>query len=154
MGSKRIPTSPTSMGAAERREKIMELRMRGWNFRKIGEAVGCNGSYAYKVMRTELDRLIEKTALSTQQLRKLELEKLDVMETKLAPAVQKNSNIAIRTWLKVLERRSKFLGLDAPTKIEGSITGSANVQIYLPENHRGDQPEPPEDEDQTEPVKL
>jgi len=113
-------TTPKKIDAAERRSRIMKLRLHGYTYEEIGKTVGCVKSYAYKIVKEELQKLIDKASLNAKQLQKMECEKLDLMETKLSASIQAGHHGAIKTWLSICDRRAKLLGLDSPTKIDHS----------------------------------
>jgi hypothetical protein len=61
-------------------------------------------------------RARETVAEKAEQIRELELKRLDRFQRSLQPAANKGDAKAVLAILKVMERRAKLLGLDAPTK--------------------------------------
>lgn len=98
---------------AEKVRKAIELRKAGATYDKIAEALGYeNRSGAYKIVVGALRDLVQEPA---QELRTLELERLDAMTLAIWARAQKGELAAVDRLLKIGERRAKLLGLDAPT---------------------------------------
>lgn len=106
------------MDAAERRRQALELRKAGVDFRTIADRLGYEGpSGAHKAVTTALKAL---TAEPAEELRTLELERLDAMLRSLwvRATNAKGADLgAIDRVLKIMERRAKLAGLDAPSRI-------------------------------------
>jgi DNA-binding CsgD family transcriptional regulator len=102
----------------ERRNQALELRRDGLNYRQIGVVMGCDPSTAYNYVQHELRIIRDQTAEDTEAQRDLELQRCDQMQAALGPAMRAGDIIAIATMLKVSERRSRLLGLDAPERKE------------------------------------
>lgn len=101
------------------REKIdqaLELRKAGASFKAIGEALGgITKQAAFKLVEAGLQELNAQCAAGAEELRRLELERLDGME--LALWKQRSNPRVADTLLRIAERRAKLLGLDAPGKL-------------------------------------
>ncbi len=69
--------APERLTAAERRQRAVELRKLGFSYQKIADQMGISVSGAYKMVTTALREINERTAESAQELRRLELERLD-----------------------------------------------------------------------------
>lgn len=103
--------------AAERRRQALDLRRTGASFRQIAEAIGCSVSIAHRYVATEIDKLNRESREDAESIRTLELERLDRMTFALWNAATARGNLgAIDRMLKVMERRARLLGLDAPAK--------------------------------------
>lgn len=102
----------------ERQLLALDLRKAGLTYRAIASKLGVNHQTAYNDVMNELKRLAAQRSESAEELRQLELEKLDKYETHLTNWAEAGSVEAIKALLKIQERRAKLLGLDAPEKIE------------------------------------
>ena len=113
--------APERVTAAERRVKALELRKLGFTYRRIGEQLGVTESAAHKMVTTSLRELNEKSAENAEELRRLELERLDEWLLRIAQEIKDGKALgAIDRGIRIQARRAKLLGLDAPTKVEMS----------------------------------
>ena len=113
--------------AVERRAQALELRKRGMSYRQIGQELGVSRNTAHKYVTAELDELRAETRVSAEQLRDLELERLDQYLARLQPKIEDGDEKAIATALRVQERRAKLTGLDAPQRTEVTIGGESVI---------------------------
>ena len=119
-------TGHVMLTAAERALKALELRKAGATFRRIGQELGCSEQRAHQIVTRELTRLNKDRAEEASQARRLELERLDALSTPLyAKAIRGGEERAVEAYLKLMERRSRLLGLDAPVKREVAGAGGA-----------------------------
>jgi len=95
----------------------MSMRKAGYSYAEIAEATGLTEGGAYRLVKRVLKRWNEKLAEDTQEVRRLELSRLDEMLQALWPKVQKGNQGAVDRALRIMDRRSKYLGLDAPTSL-------------------------------------
>ena len=137
-----MPTSAHStsdlLDTAERRAFVLRLRKMGGTYAEISSAAtekfgidalprGWDERYAYKDVARELQKLRTEVADAAEDVRALELQRLDDLlksvwmlalgkqETKTTPAVAPDYDAFDRV-LKLMERRAKLTGLDAPTQ--------------------------------------
>lgn len=120
---------------------IWDLRARGYSVLQIADHTG----HSPAVVRASLTRVAEEYKVeSAAEIIKMELDRLDIMLVHAMEALEgeyvawSNGRMmrddndqpvpdvgpvmkAIDTILKIMDRRSKYLGLDAPTKSEQSI---------------------------------
>jgi len=145
------PNSPTTTRRAaskERREHALRLRIGGMTFQQIGNQLGITFQSAHALVVHALDDLSKKCAENAEQLRGIELQRLDVAQAAIWGKVINGDTVAITCLLRILERRARLLGLDAPVKQDVTSLGDrlSNVVIYLPqkdeENDDTDEPEP------------
>ena len=113
--------------AVERRAQALELRKRGMSYRQIGQELGVSRNTAHRYVTEELDELRAETRASAEQLRDLELERLDQYLARLQPKIEDGDEKAIATALRVQERRAKLTGLDAPQRTEVTIGGESVI---------------------------
>lgn len=127
----------------ERHERILKavaLKLRGKSYRAIASDLGVSVSVAFDDVWHHFSEVDKLATEKLEQIRKLELARLDVMLEKLFDIVDReaverlNSKgepsgetvdvdgtaiKAITAAAKLMERRAKLLGLDAPTKVQG-----------------------------------
>lgn len=119
-------TTPARIGVAERRARALDLRKRGLSFWEISQELGCSKSRAHDyVTRAIADLTVE----GAEAVRRLEVERCDVMIKALWPDVESGDPVAIRTALRVMERRARYQGLDAPQEHRLKITAELDAQI-------------------------
>ena len=112
-------TSPETAAAKVRAAQALKLRMEGHTFEAIGQALGYSGKQgAYAAVKTSLDAITREPA---EELIKLDLERLDVLWQIQYINAQVGDVQAMAACMKIMERRAKLLGLDAPAKQE--VTG-------------------------------
>lgn len=115
----RKPTSLAMLNAAAKQAQALELRKAGHSFEQIAAKLGyANGGGAYKAVEAGLRATLQEPA---DELRQLEITRLDTMLSALWPKVKRGEHGAIDRALKVGERRAALVGLDAPKKIEQKI---------------------------------
>lgn len=121
-----------SVVAAERQAEALSLRKQGHTFQEIADRLGYAGHQgAYKAVMSALRKTIQEPA---DELRRLELERLDVMLKSLWPFVLKGSPRHVEMALKVMDRRAAYLGLDAPKQVEDHRTVTVQIMAdYLAE---------------------
>lgn len=110
--------APNSAELADRRERVYAMRLTGKSLGFIAQAEGVSKTTVFN----DIEAVIKaKTEVPAQQVREMELDRLDLLLDKLMPRVENGDVQAIQTALKVMDRRAKFLGLDAPTKQEITV---------------------------------
>lgn len=107
--------------ATERRLQALELRKAGATYRAIGARLGVSEAQSYKDVQTELQRIAAESADVAADVRTLELERLDALLLALWAQAKQGNQGAVDRVLRVMERRAKLLGLDAPTKIDHTL---------------------------------
>lgn len=113
-------TSPETAVAKAKAAKALELRMEGKTFEAIAEEAGYNSKQAaYDAVKRSLDAITREPA---QELIKLDLERLDVLWQIQYLNAQGGDVQAMAACMKIMERRARLLGLDAPEKKEVAAT--------------------------------
>jgi len=123
-----VRTSRTRIEAAERRGKALELRKAGATFEQIATQL----KYAdrHTARDAVMAALKELTHDGAQDVLELELSRLDAMLVGLWGAARRGDPEAVRTVLRVMERRAKYLGLD---DYESRMAAVAEEQIRITE---------------------
>lgn len=134
-------TSPRTIAAKRRAEKAVELRAEGMSFPDIARELGyASRQGAHEAVNKALKEMFREPLEAMIQL---DLERLDRMWTVHFLNAQSGDVAALSACMRIMERRARLLGLDAPAKastdvkLEGTIqTESSVVHIFLPENGR------------------
>jgi hypothetical protein len=128
-----------SMTLAKQRERdALDLRTKGFTYDRIAEALGMSTSGAADSVRRALQALKTETAEKAEEVRDLELRRLDRM-LQIAEAAAESGDIsAIDRVLRIQERRSKYLGLDAPAKAEIKSETTARIDLGVLDDRKLD----------------
>ena len=114
--AKQSKASAARLKGAENRNRALELRKSGASYRQIGEAIGISMQRAHQLVMDELDRLAQLRLGNVDELRRLELERLEMASIPVVAKMKKGDLRAALVWIKLSESRRKLLGLDAPVK--------------------------------------
>lgn len=106
--------APTPEEIDRRRLRAMELRKKGWTYRRIADELGISANQAHDDVNHELRKRNAELREESLELRAMEAERLDYLIENLHEKVP-HSLDAVETYLKVINRRAKLFGLDAPT---------------------------------------
>ena len=121
----------------EKTLKALELRKRGMNYTQIGKTLGCARSTACRYVLSELENLADKCREEAVHVRDLELQRLDDLYLIAYRAIIGGNGLAgIDRCLRIMERRSKLLGLDAAEKVEHSgdlVINLRSVDMGVPD---------------------
>jgi hypothetical protein len=107
--------------------QVLEFRKAGAPYRQIARELGVDVHTAHADVGAELAALRETAVAEATELRALELERLDGMTSGLWPHIQEGSAAAVSAGVRVSERRSRLLGLDAPVVTKSELSGSLGV---------------------------
>jgi hypothetical protein len=100
--------------------KALTMRMEGKTFEVIRLELGyATRQGAYMAVRTSLDAITREPA---QELIKLDLERLDALWIPQYTQAQSGDVLAMNACMKLMERRAKLLGLDAPAKQDVNVS--------------------------------
>jgi hypothetical protein len=125
--------------AAERKAKAVEMRKLGFTYQKIGDELGVTLSAAHKMVTTALQELNEKAAEGAAEVRRLELERLDEWQVRIAKEAQSGNTLgAIDRGLRIQARRAKLLGLDAPVRMEFGKLQNDFTRVLVSAMNAGD----------------
>lgn len=110
-------TTKNAIALVERRVKALELRKSGLTFEQIGDACNTSRSTAHEDVVIAMRETIQEPA---DEVRRIELERLDVMLAALWPKAtttgDRQQARAVEQCLSIMDRRARLLGLDAPTR--------------------------------------
>lgn len=110
-------TSTTRLQAKSRQREAIALRMSGATISQICERLQCGRATAHRYISKALTELAEEVRGDTTRVRDLELARLDRMLLGVWGNAVKGDVQSVDRAVKIMERRAKLLGLDAPTKL-------------------------------------
>ncbi len=121
------PAAPQKLRIAERRKMALALRIQGGSYRQIAEnlkawaASGAEGSVgfpkgyseglAYRDVMDELKKLNAAKAEVAEEVRRLELERLDALFAVYWPKAGKGDYAALDRILEIMAARARYLNL-------------------------------------------
>lgn len=118
MARGRKNTPADDVAAAERRKKALALRIGGATLAEIAEVNGC----AISTVHADIQRcLSDIPRQEADELRAQEVTRLDKLQRACWTPAMDGDLAAIGRALRIIDRRAKMLGLDAPQQVE--VTG-------------------------------
>jgi hypothetical protein len=115
------------LASHDRKLQALELRKAGATYQAIADQLGYRSvSGAHKAVTAALKATLREPA---DQLRELELTRLDAMLLPLWRRVQSGDEKAVDRALRIMERRARLLGLDAPSR--GELSGPDGSPLAL-----------------------
>ncbi len=129
--SQRAPM--TTVNSVERRAEATALRREGKTYARIGQIMRISEQAAWKLVVSALDARRLELDESVDHVRSIELDRLDkltrVMFSRLDNPKNDDPERTVTAILRISERRSKLLGLDAPTDFRITPGGSNAIPI-------------------------
>jgi hypothetical protein len=124
-------TSRRKLVALEKGVAALALRRAGLGFREIGEQLGVPTSTAYDAVMGALRDAIEHRREAAEEVRQLEIERLDALLAAIWPKAGDGRLPQLDRVIRIMERRARLLGLDAPTRQEwaGPDGGPIPVEV-------------------------
>lgn len=115
-----VPTPEQKAAELEAKElKVLELRRAGFTFQRIAEEVGyATPSGAQRALERIMTRNLPQ---APEEFRWQELDRLDRMQVALWPRAMKGDDRAINTIVRLMERRARLVGIDAPQRIQAEV---------------------------------
>jgi hypothetical protein len=130
--------------AGRRRAQVVQLRLAGASFEEIGGQLGVSDTRAHQLWADALQRTVKEPA---DQQRMLELQRLDQLQAAATAVLQATHHViqgakvvaddqgrpyvdhgpilaAVNTLVRVMERRARLLGLDAPARVDARLDGT------------------------------
>lgn len=117
MAASNAKTSADRLQAAQRRRQCVELRLAGATFDVIAERTGLSKSTVHKHITKALADITAETRGPAESVKAMELARLDRLLVGVWGNAAKGDVLHVDRVLKIMERRAKLLGLDAPTKL-------------------------------------
>lgn len=122
-------TSRQKVGGKVNEERILELRIRGLSHTKIAAKLDLDQSTVTRALQRAMTRMIESTREKAEQVRDLEATRLDQMLDGVWEGATHGDVQAIDAVVKLMNRRAKLYGLDAPARQE--VTGADGGPIAI-----------------------
>lgn len=95
--------------AAERRTRSVEMALSGSSYQAIADELGyANRGTVYRIVQSALH---DREAESIDELRQLEMDRLDALQAAVWPQACAGNLAAVGLVLKVVDRRARILGL-------------------------------------------
>jgi AraC-like DNA-binding protein len=105
------------LSVIDKERQVLELRRAGLTFDVIAQQVGySNASGAYHAMRRAMQRTLNNAG--SEEIRELEADRLDRLQRFAWPQAAQGDLRAIESVLRIMARRARLLGLDAPIRQE------------------------------------
>src|SRR3990167_1692965 len=102
----------------ERRILYLEDYKHGLSYRRIGEKYGVSHQVVAGEIQQYLKELRSIGIRSVIEYRQVQMERIQAAYNALWPNVMRGRVDAINTLIRLMERESRLLGLDAPTKVD------------------------------------
>lgn len=123
-----------STGAAKTRKienqaKALELRRMGYGYVQIAHQLGVSKSQAHRYVAAGLSEAAAKVAASADELRTEDIDRLDALLGALWIKAKRGEVAAVDRVLKILERRAKLLGIEAPVRIEATGKDGKPIEV-------------------------
>jgi len=109
----------------QRQAAALDGRLKGKTYRDVAAELGVTVHTAFRYVEQALDAVIREPA---EQVREMELQRLDRLYKAASPAAESGDAMMIAACLKIQERRARLLGLDAP---ESLPTGNQSIAIVV-----------------------
>lgn len=117
-------TSHRKCRAREFEMKAFELRKRGLTYQEISKELGVSSAAANIAVQRVIAEMRELTEKTAEEVIELELRRLDTAHEKVWPGVLRGRSAEITMMLRIMERRSKLLGLDKPSRVKHEVDES------------------------------
>lgn len=121
--------SKARAAAMQRDQQALTLRQQGLAYPAIARAMGCSLSTAYSAVLRGLQRLETDLQERAADVRRMELQRLDVALAAIMPQVEAGEDRAVATMLRIMDRRARYLGLDEPERTEVQISAADPREI-------------------------
>lgn len=117
------PQAPRRLRARDLENKALLMRLAGASYQSIGDALGVSRQAAHKAVGRALEKTAKEIEEGADKLRAIEIARLDRLYLRMSPLAESGSMGAVDRCLRIMERRARFLGLDAPVKQDVTSNG-------------------------------
>ena len=133
--------SPIYLEVAVRRAAVFTLKKQGGSYRAIAAKMQedfpgqlpkkYDERGVYRDVMVVLDKLNKEIVEASDVVRRMELERLDLMFRKNFEKAVSGNDKAVLSCMRIMDRRSRYLGLDAPTKSEIFGPGGGELKFKV-----------------------
>lgn len=116
--------------------KALALKLKGWTYQEIADELDVAKSSAYDAVQRALTTEIGDQQENRDRYRAEQVAQCDVALKGLYAKVEAGDPRAIDSWVRVLDRKAKVLGLDAPLKLVVTDQMDAEIEQLLEEAAR------------------
>lgn len=128
-GNRDLKTEAKRLAARERRPKVLVYRMSGGSTRDIAAKL----NVSHTTIRNDLNALYlefaEKEADLTAELRALESQRLDKLQSAVWVQALTGHPDSVRTVLSIMERRARIFGLDRPVQLRALVETGVRSEL-------------------------
>jgi hypothetical protein len=125
-----VQRTKRAVAQAERQRGALELRKQGFTYEAIARALEISVSGAHKLVREAIKAIPAEAA---NDVRSLELARLDRMMEGLWEQAKKGEPRAVAAVVRLMERRAAYLGLDRQALVPDGRAAPARIVIALEE---------------------
>jgi len=135
--AKRISTrhSKRNVRAQIRAKTAAELRADGKSYPEIAKVLGVATSTAWRAVIRETAKVSYEAREEAERILATEWEITEQLLDAAMPAADAGDMDAVRTVLRILDRRSRYRGFDAPTAFQAEVAAvgvfTTKEQMYL-----------------------
>lgn len=97
---------------------ILRLRKMGYDARRISDELDIPMDRVSNIIKSALQKLTKDMRGQAEEIRSLEMTRLDDLQSAIWSDCMEGKLTAIDRVLKIMERRSKLVGLDAPERLD------------------------------------
>lgn len=132
-------TAPAKLRGMALEQEVLKLRLAGASFRAIARNLECSVGAAYKACMRAIERQMKEIGEDADTVLHLELQRLDSMLLGAWPKAVAGDLSAVDRVLRIMERRARYLGLDAPVRRELSGPEGGPIQHEYDFSHLSDE---------------
>lgn len=120
----------SSKETIDREVQALELRRAGYSYAEIARAMGLSGKdTVHNIVGRALERCVREPADAVVEL---ETQRLDQLFKAVLPTALTGDPASVNSALRVMERRARLLGLDAPAQVHVQGESSSTLVIIGP----------------------
>lgn len=127
-----LKTSKVAMAIDENKSKALNFRKAGLSYEQISQALGLSKSRCHQLVTEAMADIKVTINEDAHFVVELELERLDTLLTSLWSNRDNPRNAD--SILRVMERKHKLLGIEAPTRIEQTGANGDPIKIQAMAN--------------------
>lgn len=125
--------APSTLNAAERRARVMQLREEGLTIRAIAEKEGVSQRRIRQLLEEGTTRLLDRHDQLARDLLERSLSHLDDLLEAVWDDAMEGDVRSVAQALAIIDRRTRLLGLDAPSRQEATfqfagVVGTAELE--------------------------